>query len=113
MPDQPDDTIEIAGLSLAISADALAALLRPTGGEGMIELRLSDLRARVPKAALTTLINALMPADEGGNRPLDLTLAPGALGATVTVGGRRLAVSVPARRLALAVEEDGLRLEGE
>lgn len=100
-----DRMIEVKGVGLAIAADALGALLRQSGDEIAVELRLDQLEVRVSQAALNAVLAALAP--------VRATLVPGAVSVRLSGEAPPLAVSVPVRQLSVVVGDGELRLRGE
>ena len=115
------DAIEIDGLGVSISSDALAAVLRKERVEEGIEVRLTGLRVRVPETALNAVLatlNSAAPDQTGGSPeagagPIRLDLANGLISVRLAVGDRQVPLSIPLSRLAVSVGDDELRVDGE
>jgi hypothetical protein len=117
------DAIEIDGLGVSISSDALAAVLRKERVEEGIEVRLAGLRVRVPETALNAVLATLNSAapdqdqtggsPEAGASPIRLDLAYGLISVRLAVGDRQVSLSIPLSRLAVSVGDDELRVDGD
>ena len=111
MTDQPgddrvtDERIEVEGIAGGLSLAALRSLLDPTTREAAtIDLDLSQVRVRIPAAALTEFVARVLPQGSVTLRENGISIRPGD-------GSPGLNIGMPETGIQVRVGLAGIRVE--